>query len=148
MMALVVPSQLSSPAKTPLMKVPVNSIFWNGSRAAPVAENSIASLFWITVNFHVWVRGSIPNNVSESLKVIRMDAIEPSGFVAALSQSPVNMSREAKVSAVGVGGKNVGNTGVPVGEAQADSTQSNKRKVEKMRMCLNIIQRIQKIPLQ
>ena len=65
----------------------------------------------------------------------------PSGFVAAPSQSPVKVSREAKVAAVGVGGKGVGNAvaGVAVGEAQADSTQ-NRRRVVMMRMSVNIIQ--------
>jgi len=62
-------------------------------------------------------------------------------MVAAPSQSPVNASRNAKIVAVEVGGSGVGNTGVAVGEAQADSTQS-RRRVEKMRMAVNIIQRI------
>ena len=75
------------------------------------------------------------------------DASEPSGLVAAPSQSPVNVSREAKVAAVGVGGKGVGVTGVTAEAAQADSTTS-RRRIEKMRMAVNIIQRIKKIPLQ
>jgi len=44
------------------------------------------------------------------------------------------------VAAVGVGGNGVGDAvaGVAVREAQADSTQS-RRRVEKMRMAVNII---------
>jgi len=77
------------------------------------------------------------------------DASEPSGLVAAPSQSPVNVSREAKVETVVAGGKAVGDagTGVAAGEAQADSIQS-RRRVEKIRMSVNIIQRIRKVPLQ
>jgi len=61
--------------------------------------------------------------------------------VAAPSQSPVNVSREAKAAAVGVGGGIVGNAGagVATGEAQADSTQS-RRMVEKMRMYVSIFE--------
>ena len=46
---------------------------------------------------------------------------------------------------VGITAADVG--GTAVGEAQADSTQS-RRRVEKMRMSVNIIQRIPKVPLQ
>jgi hypothetical protein len=67
-------------------------------------------------------------------------------MVAAPSQSPVKVLREAKVAAVGVGGGIVGDAGGAVGEAQADRTQS--RRVEKIRMSVNIIQRIQKIPIR
>ena len=57
-----------------------------------------------------------------------MEAFVPSGFVAAPSQSPVKVSREAKVVAVGVGGNGVGDAvaGVAVGEAQADSTHEQE----------------------
>jgi hypothetical protein len=70
-------------------------------------------------------------------------------MVAAPSQSPVKVSREAKVVAVGVGGKGVGVAvaGGVVGKAQADNTTS-RRRVEKIRMSINIIQRIKKVPLQ
>jgi len=69
------------------------------------------------------------------------DIFVPSGFFAAPSQLPVNGSGGTRREAVGVGGKGVGEAGVDIGEAQADSTQS-RRTVEKMRMSVNIIQRI------
>jgi hypothetical protein len=56
---------------------------------------------------------------------------------------PVKESPEAEAVAVEVGGNSVGDAvaGVAFGEAQADSTHS-RRRVEKMRMAVNIIQRI------
>jgi hypothetical protein len=76
-----------------------------------------------------------------------MEAVAPSGIAAAPSQSPVKVSRAAKVEMVGVGWAIVGDVEVAVGVAQADNTQS-RRKVVMMRMSVNIIQRIRKIPIQ
>ncbi len=81
-----------------------------------------------------------------SSKFTKTDAIEPSGFVTPLSQVPLKGSGGIEVA---VGGKDVGEAGagVATGEAQADRTTSRSR-VVMMRMSINIIQRIRKIPLQ
>ncbi|MBE0671168.1 MAG: hypothetical protein IH588_11315 [Anaerolineales bacterium] len=81
-----------------------------------------------------------------SSKLIERDAVEPSGFVAAPSHVPVNGSGGIEVE---VDDKDVGEAGagVAVGEAQADRTHSRRRD-EMMRMSVNIIQRIRKIPIQ
>ena len=68
-----------------------------------------------------------------------MDAVEPSGFVPAPSQSPVNVSLDAKEEIVGVAGKGVDDMGVAAGTAQADKRQS-RRRVEMMRMYVSIFQ--------
>jgi len=68
-----------------------------------------------------------------------MDTVEPSGFVPAPSQSPVNVSLDAKLETVGVAGRDVGDMGVAVGAAQADRKQSRSR-VEMMRMYVSIFQ--------
>lgn len=70
-----------------------------------------------------------------------MEAVVPSGVVAAPIQPPVKVSREAKATTVEVGGKCVGDAvaGVAIGEAQADSTQS-RRMVVMMRMDVSIFQ--------
>ena len=77
------------------------------------------------------------------------DAIEPSGLVTPPSHSPVNDSWTAKLEAVGVGDKDVGDdaAGVAVGEEQADSTESSRR-VDMKRMRPNIMEPIQQIALQ
>ena len=68
-----------------------------------------------------------------------MEAVVPSGVVAAPIQPPVKVSREAKTATVGVGDNRVGDAvaGVTVGAAQADSTQS-RRRVVMMRMDVSI----------
>ena len=68
-----------------------------------------------------------------------MEAIAPSGVVAAPIQPPVKVSREAKATTVEVGDNRVGDAvaGVDIDEAQADSTQS-RRRVVMMRMDVSI----------
>ena len=93
------------------------------------------------------VNGSIFN--FELSKFTETDAVESSGLVTPPSHSPVSVSRAAKLESVGVGDKGVGdvNVGVAVWDEQADSTQS-RRKVDRMRMHPNIIERIVEIPIQ
>ena len=77
-----------------------------------------------------------------------MEAVPPSGFLAAPSQSPVKGSGATTEAAVEVGVKGVGEAGVPCGEAQAASRQSRIRDVEVSRIDATIDRSIKKIPLQ
>ena len=92
---------------------------------------------FVTVSDQVFVNGSMFNFASS--KFIEREPVVPSGLVTAPSQLPVKVSRKAIGEAVGVGGNGVGDKGVAVGEAQADSTHS-RRRVEMMRMGVNITQ--------
>src|SRR5215216_4224266 len=64
--ALVVPSHLNSPDKTPSLPVPVNSICLKGSRSSPVAENWTTSLFCTRFSIQDWVFGPMVNLAPES----------------------------------------------------------------------------------
>ena len=70
------------------------------------------------------------------------DAGEPSGFVAAPSQVPVNLSWEANVEIawVAVGGKDVDGARVDTGEAQADRIKTKIKESEIRRMDGSIAQ--------